>query len=178
MAEPVFVPAWQKNNPALEADAIGFWKAHDMLPAGVDPAARAKDLCGLLRKEGKVIAVSTATIRHMPRFRCRMALYRCAAAPSMRRRPHSKPITEGSRDLLERWALDHPEEKVMAMAAVVESTLLLRQMPSVFWPSGLVFAGYTPGGQPLYVSWFRHATTAPGTPRRRHGFGQVPQPDA
>lgn len=169
-----FKPAWRRNDPELEADAIAFWQQYKSLPKGVDPEKRAKELCGLVYRDDSVIAVSTAVVTEMPRFRCRMAMYRCAAAPSFRRNPFSLKVTVDSRDLLEKWSLEHPEEGVMAMAAFIESRLLARHMPSVFWPADLVFMGYGPNGQQLRVSWFKHATVNPKAKIRRHGFGQVP----
>ena len=132
MSDTVFKPAWRKNNPALEADAIAFWRKSKFLPKGVAAEERAKELCGLVYRDGEVIAVSTITIQKMPRFRCRIAMYRCAASPSFRRSPYSLQVTNKSRALMEQWSLEHPEEGVMGLAAAIESKLLERHMPSVF----------------------------------------------
>ncbi len=132
MSDTVFKPAWRKNNPALEADAIAFWRKSKFLPKGVAAEERAKELCGLVYRDGEVIAVSTITIQKMPRFRCRIAMYRCAASPSFRRSPYSLQVTNESRALMEQWSLEHPEEGVMGLAAAIESKLLERHMPSVF----------------------------------------------
>ncbi len=178
MSDTVFKPAWRKNNPALEADAIAFWRKSKFLPKGVAAEERAKELCGLVYRDGEVIAVSTITIQKIPRFRCRIAMYRCAASPSFRRSPYSLQVTNESRALMEQWSLEHPEEGVMGLAAAIESKLLERHMPSVFWPAALIFMGYMPNGQQLRVAWFKHATVNPKAPTRKHGFGQVPQQDS
>lgn len=141
MSQPVFKPAWRRNDAALQTDAIAFWQKYKFLPEGVGPEERAKELCGLVYRDGEVIAVSTITIKEMPRFRCRMAMYRCAAAPSFRRSPFSLQVTEESRKLMEQWSLENPQEGVMGLAAAIESRLLARHMPSVFWPADLIFMG-------------------------------------
>jgi hypothetical protein len=174
MSDTQFKPAWRKNDPALQADAIAFWCENKILPKGVAPEERAKELCGLIYRGEEVCAVSTAIITHMPSLRVKLALYRCAAARKFRRQSHGEAITDASRDLLEAWSLEHPEEGVMGMGAIIESKLLVRHMPSVFWPGGLVFIGYMPNGQQLRVAWFKHATVNPEAKRRRHGIGQVP----
>lgn len=170
----IFKPAWRMGDPALEADAIDFWTKNNLLRPNVPPEARAKELCGLVYRDGEVIAVSTAIVQEMPKFRCRMALYRCAAARSFRRNPFSLQVTVGSRNLLESWSRENPDEGVMGMAAIVESPVLARHMPSVFWPADLVFMGYMENGRQLRVSWFKHATVTPSAKPRRDGFGQVP----
>jgi len=88
-------------------------------------------------------------------------MYRCAAAPSFRRSPFSLQVTEESRKLMEQWSLGNPQEGVMGLAAAIESRLLARHMPSVFWPAELIFMGYMPNGQQLRVAWFKHATVNP-----------------
>ncbi|MEY4879243.1 MAG: hypothetical protein RJB62_712 [Pseudomonadota bacterium] len=174
MSDSVFVPAWRKNDPKLEADAIAFWEAQNLLPQGLDPQKRARELCGLVYRGDEVIAVSTAVVQELTHLRCRLALYRCAAARSMRREPFSLQVTEESFAHLQKWSLENPNEKVMGMGAIIESRLLARHMPSVFWPVGLIFMGYMPNGQQLRVAWFKHATVNEAAPKRRHGFGQVP----
>jgi hypothetical protein len=175
MSKEFFKPAWKQGDPKYENDAIAFWAKHRLLPNSVDAKKRVKELCGIVYRENSVIAVSTAAIEDMPRFRCRMAIYRCSAAPSVRRQPFSLKVTVESRDLLEKWSLNNPAEGVMAMAARIESSVLVRHMPSVFWPADLVFMGYTPKGRQLRVSWFKHATVNQSAKTRLHGFGQVPQ---
>jgi hypothetical protein len=173
MSESIFVPAWRKNDPKLEADAIAFWTAQKLLPQGLDPQVRAKELLGLVYRGDEVIAVSTAVLQDIAHFRCRLAMYRCAAARSMRREPFSLQVTQESFAYLEKWSRENPDLKVMGMGASIESRLLARHMPSVFWPVGLIFMGYMPNGQQLRVAWFKHATVNEGAPKRRHGFGQV-----
>lgn len=68
MPETEFKPAWRKNDPALEADAIAFWQKNKFLPKGVVAEERAKELCGLVYRDGEVIAVSTIIIKDNAAF--------------------------------------------------------------------------------------------------------------
>jgi hypothetical protein len=57
---------------------------------------------------------------------------------------------------------DHPQEKVLGMATIVESPMLDEVSKIPFWPNapglnGLVLVGYTSVGRQLRVSWFEHA---------------------
>ena len=70
--------AWRRDDPAIEADAIEFWTRHGLLPEGVDPAARAKELIAAAYKDGRLAAVATATIGRIDFLRARFAIIRGA----------------------------------------------------------------------------------------------------
>lgn len=158
MSAITFRTAWRKADPALERDARAFWESI-RLPRGVDPERRAQELCAVAYRDNQPVGVSTATIEMIERFRCRMAVYRCAVKIGLRRTPLSWTITEYSRDVLERWSLENPSEKVMGLMAVIQSRELILRYPEVVMPAAnLVFVGFAPAGFPIRVSWFKHAT--------------------
>ena len=58
-----------------------------------------------------------------------------------------------TRQLLEQWSYDHPEERVAGLAAVIEAAELSDREKQPFWPTtrfGLV--GYTRTGRQIRVS--------------------------
>jgi hypothetical protein len=151
-------PAWRREDPELERDVIAFWRQLEILPPGVAPEARAKELCCLGYVGGEVVAVSTAVIEVLPFLRARFALLRIAVNPAHRRRHLAVEIAKASRNVLEQWSLEAPQEKVQGMAAVIQAATLdeLKRLPQ--WPrSGLNLVGYTQDGQQIRVAWFDHA---------------------
>lgn len=169
LARAEYRAAWRRADPALERDAIAFWRRLGILPPGVSPEARAKELVCVAYLEGEVAAVSTATIEPLPFLRARAALYRCATAPEGRRRWLVAQITAESLTLLEDWALAHPEAGVKGMAAVMENPFLAQMKQLPVWRYrhvrlGLV--GYTNEGHQIRMNWFSKARLdLPGRPR-------------
>lgn len=150
--------AWRKDDPALEADAIALWRRLDVLPPDVDPTDRAKELCVLAYVGGAVAAVSTAVIRELPFLRNRFAMFRCAVAPEFRRHSLGRIISREAREAVEAWSLENPEEAVMGLATVVQSTDIQAQSRAAVWrSSGLTLVGYSENNEQIRVAWFGHA---------------------
>jgi len=179
MSAITFRPAWRKADPELERDAISFWsKREKLLPRGVNPEARAKQLCALAYRDGEVAGVATATLELVPRLRCRMAVYRCAVAIGMRRKPLSWTITDYSREVLEQWSLENPDEKVMGLLAVMQAREFVERYPQIVAPANMAFVGFTQNGYPVRVAWFKHAalpTEWPPRPSRQGPAARSPQ---
>ena len=67
-------------------------------------------------------------------------------------------ILKASRNVLERWSLEAPQEQVQGVAAVIQAANIeeMKRLPK--WPrSGLDLVGYTQDGQQIRVAWFDHA---------------------
>ena len=64
--EVTYVDCWQKADAKAEADAIVLWKALGVLPEGVDPSDRVKELCVLAYSKDELAAISTVVVRHLP----------------------------------------------------------------------------------------------------------------
>jgi hypothetical protein len=123
-------------------------------------------LCAIAYRDGLPVGVSTATIEFIDRFRSNMAVYRCAVATEFGHQPLSWRITDYSREVLERWSLENPNEKVMGLMAVIQSKVLVRRYPQVFGPVNMTFVGFSPSGFPIRVAWFKHATISTDWPPR------------
>ena len=148
-------PAWRRGDQTIETDAIEFWSRLGILPVGVEPRARAKELVAVAYKEDRLVAVTTATLKRLDFLRARFAMLRGAVDPAHRRTRAGWALLLYTRELMERWSYDHPEERVAGLAAVVEAPELVALERQPFWPTsrfGLV--GYTEAGRQIRVSWF------------------------
>lgn len=152
------IDCWQRADPGIAADVIAFWDRMGALPATVTPEERARQLTSVAYRDGRVLGVATAYIDDVARLRCRLAFIRNLVDPAERRGLVSSGVTRHSREILERWSLAHPEEKVLGMAAVVQSSQLAGRARYPIWSnSGLNLTGLTEDGQQFRVSWFAHA---------------------
>jgi hypothetical protein len=150
-------PAWRRDDPELEAEAIAFWKRLDLLPAGVPPEARAKELVALAYRSGELVGVSTAAIDYHQPLRARMAFLRGATDPAHRRTRAGVTLGVGTREILERWAAEHPDERVGGLAAIVENRDIGLPLLEPIWPvTRLTLIGFTPDGRQVRAYWFRH----------------------
>jgi hypothetical protein len=150
-------PAWRRDDPAIEADAIDFWTRLKLLPSGVAPEQRAKELIAAAYRDGRLIAVSTATIEWVAFLRARFAILRGATDPAHRRGHAQLALAVPSRDLLERWALDHPEERLAGGLAVIDGGEWGDFLKLPVWPySELGLVGHTKDGRQIRAAWFGH----------------------
>jgi hypothetical protein len=150
-------PAWRRDDPDIEADAIAFWRRLDILPPGVAPEARARELTAVAYKDGLVVGVHTATLERLELVRARLATIRAAVDPEHRRSRVSMALGLYTRELLESWSLDHPGERLAGLGAIIEGPNLFDRAREPYWPNlryGVV--GYTKEGLQARVSWFEH----------------------
>ena len=149
--------AWRRDDPAIEADAIDFWTRLALLPPEVRPEQRAKELIAAAYMHGRLIAVSTATIEWIDFLRARFAVVRGATDPEHRRSRAQLALAVPSREALQRWAIDHPEEKLAGGLAVVERAEWGDFASLPVWPeSELMVVGHTADGRQIRAAWFDH----------------------
>lgn len=148
-------PAWRLNDARIEADAAAFWKRLDILPPGVPPEQRAKELIAVVYKDGAIVGVHTAAIDRLEQVRARLAMLRSAVDPDYRRTHVSMALTLYSRALLQRWSSDNPHERLAGLGAIVESAELAERGKQPYWPqTRFILAGFLPDGRQLRISWF------------------------
>jgi hypothetical protein len=149
--------AWRRDDPRIEADAIDFWTRFRLLPPDVSPEQRAKELIAAAYRDGRLIAVSTATIEWFDHLRARFAVLRGATDPEHRRSRAQLALAVPSRRALERWALEHPEERLAGGLAFVETAEWGDFARLPVWPeSDLAFIGYANDGRQIRLAWFDH----------------------
>jgi len=148
-------PAWRRDDPEMTADAIAFWRRLSLLPAGVTPEERAKELAAAAYRDGALAAVTTLQLGRLDQVRARVAMLRGATDPDHRRSHVAQALAIYTRDLIERWSAEHPEERIAGMGAVIESANLRGREKEPVWPTtGLNLIGYTPEGRQLRLYWF------------------------
>ena len=148
-------PAWRRDDPEIEADAIDFWKRLGLLPKDVAPEQRAKELIAAAYKEGRLVAVSTATIEEIDFLRARFAAIRGSTDPEFRRSHAQLALAEPSRRALEDWAHDNPDERCAGGIVFVDPREWGDFARLAVWPeSGLQLAGYDQHGRQIRVRWF------------------------
>jgi hypothetical protein len=153
-------PGWRSADASLEADAVAFWERLKILPAGVDPVARAKELVAGCYKDGRLIAVQTAKLEVLDFVRARFAVIRSAVDPKARRSHAAATLAYFCRELLDRWSLDNPAERLAGTAAYLESRELGELQKEPYWPATrLMLARFLPDGRQVRLGWFDHYRT-------------------
>ena len=148
-------PAWRLEDARIEADAIAFWTRLNILPPGVAPEQRAKELVAVVYRDDKVVGVHTAVIQRVEQVRTRLAMLHSAVDPDVRRAHVSLALTLYSRALLERWSSDHPDERLGGLGALVGGQQLAERGRQPWWPqTRFILAGFRPDGRQLRISWF------------------------
>lgn len=150
-------PAWRRDDAQIEADAVAFWNRLKALPEGVRPEDRAKELIAAAYREGRLVAVATATLEWIPELRARFAVLRGATDPDYRRSHAQLALAVPSREALRLWALEHPEEKLAGGLAFVERSEWGDFTRLPVWPqSELMLFGYDDLGRQVRGAWFDH----------------------
>lgn len=80
-----YVSAWRRRDPALERDAVAMWTEMKILPAGVKPEDRARELCVLAYHGDRLVGITTAQIQPYAPVRQRFAWGRILLRPECRK---------------------------------------------------------------------------------------------
>lgn len=152
-----FRPAWGLDDPVIVRDAKELWLRLGVLrPQGVDQ--RVSELCAAAYVGNTMVGVSTAYLADLAILKSRFAFFRCAVSTEHRRQWVSYRLAPYSRDVLEKWSLANPDEKIMGMAAVIEGGNYKERQREPVWPrSTLNVVGYNELGDQIRVAWFKHA---------------------
>ena len=152
-----FRVGWKRADPTIEADVKAFWARLNLLPPGIDPDARAREIVVAGYAGSTVVAVSTAVVQDAAFLRSRMAMFRAAVGPAFARPEVFTLIGAQTRAALEAWSRDNPEEGVMGMLTVLGAEANQVKMAPHRSETGLSLAGYTENDQKIMVAWFDHA---------------------
>ena len=151
-----YVPAWKKNDPKLEQDAIDLWTKLNALTPDTTPQARAKMLAIVAYEGTEVAALSTLEVQYFEQLRQKVAFVRILVAPSNRMQRMSTDMMRQTRAVIEAYALEHPEEQIAGMGAVFQHKGMGRA--PIGTGGRTVLVGYTSLGYQLRVAWFDHFT--------------------
>ena len=136
-----------------------------MLPEGVDPAARAKELIAASYKDGRLAAVATATVASIDFLRANFAIIRGATDAEFRRSHAQLSLSVPSREALWQWAREHPGEKLAGGIVFVDRAEWGDFTRLPVWPeSELAVVGYDQHGRQIRVRWFEDFRYEEGPP--------------
>lgn len=148
-----YVGAWQRNDPALERDAIAMWTEMKILPPSVRPEDRAKQLVALAYADDRLVGITTAEIQPFAPVRQRFAFMRILMRPEAEKSGISVPLTVACREELRDWSAANPQEQVAGYAAIITAAGYGKK-PVL--PAGLTLVGYTPDGHQIRIYWWDH----------------------
>ncbi|HYD13247.1 MAG TPA: hypothetical protein VEC11_10405 [Allosphingosinicella sp.] len=106
-------------------------------------------------RDDRLVAVTTLVVARIEQVRVRIAMLRSATDPEHRRAHLANALTILTREVIEDWATDHPEERIGGMGAVIESEYLRSWTKKAVWPTTkLNLIGHMPDGRQLRLYWF------------------------
>ena len=152
-------PAWKLSDANIARDAKALWQRLTTLgPAEAE--RRVSELCAAAYSGNDLTGVATAYLERLEILRGRFAFFRCLIVPGEGRVELARSLAILSRDLLERWSRENPDEEVLGMGAVIPPNAYGERQGEPVWAEGglnLNLVGYSRGGEQMRVSWFRHA---------------------
>jgi hypothetical protein len=159
MPELSILPVWQRRCPAAVEDVKVLWNRLGALPQGVSAGERANELCAAAYCDGVLVGVSTVSLGCLPSLpRCRLGFLRVLVAPEHRVEGIALKLCLFSRGVLEEWSKDNPSERLLGMAAIIETPALAEWSKRPLWPqTGLALAAHTAEGRQIRIVWFAHA---------------------
>jgi hypothetical protein len=144
---------WRKNDTKAKADAIAAWKAESVLPPGVDPETRAKELAVLAYEGDRLVAIATATIRYLENVRQNMAMFRIFIVADKRREGIAVPLTAELFNAMESYSRQNPELRIGGIGAFIVTRGFLDNPVT---NNKLLLIGYSEQNHPIIVKWFDH----------------------
>lgn len=158
MHEIDYRPAWKRSDPVIERDAEIFWRRENALRPTANVTTSLSSLCAAAYRSKELVATASVSARPIPNLRCTLAMYRCFVAREMRERGIATGLTIFSRDLMEAWSSEHPEEQIVGLGAIIRSRLLVQNLDLAVYPkTKLALVGYSRRGLQIRVYWFEHA---------------------
>lgn len=173
-----FIPVWKNITPELEAELVDFWIDNKAIGDKKQAALRSKQVVCIVREDGgKIVGVSTAHPRVIPRLRQPMFYYRNFIAADYRGKQLAGPFLEKSKAALQEHTKSLPKPICLGILIELENKGLAAHRNEAVWPEagGTTFIGYSPKGLHLRVSYFDDAKLGAPMPVRRQavrGGGQ------
>lgn len=154
-----YVVAWRKDDPKLKAEALRIWSDPGVLPRETNAEERINQLAIVAYEDGELAGLSTLNVRVFPQLKQKFAFFRAYILPDFRLREVGRDMVLATYKMIEDYALNHPDEKLAGMMAVV-------QIPGVGDnPQGkkikMTLIGYTNGNEQVRLTWFDHFRVPP-----------------
>ena len=159
MSAPVLKACWKSADASIQRDVLKFWREENLIPEIADAAKRLKNVCVVAYDDTRIVAALEARVRYLEIVRATIAMLALAVKSEARTEKLVNDIILLGRDLLEQWAAENPQEKVMGIGRIVPSRNSDERKRIPIWePSKLTLVGFTPKGAQIRVAWFKHAT--------------------
>ncbi|MDO8287839.1 MAG: hypothetical protein Q7T44_01335 [Parvibaculum sp.] len=149
-----FVTAWKKNDPKLEADVIALWRGMNVLPKGESTDKRVKQIAILAYDDDRLAGISSLEVQAIPQLRQKFAFVRELIHPDYRKNLIARTLVKHTREMIEAYALAHPEEAIAGLAAVFQTPHLGKR--AIGLESGMGLIGYTDKHEQIRAGWFEH----------------------
>lgn len=149
-----FVTAWRKNDPKLEADVMTLWQEMNALPAGEKAEARIKQIAVLVYDDEILAGISSLDIQYFDQLRQKFAFVRELIRPEYRQNLIARTLVKHTREMIEAYALAHPEEAIAGLAAIFQTPHLGKR--AIGLESGMGLVGYTRMHEQVRAGWFEH----------------------
>ena len=159
-----YQPVWRRDDERVMRDAAEMWRAEGVLPQGVDPEERARELVIAIYDGDALAGCLTAAIHPFRELGENFAFARSFIRPAWRRARLTDRLMIDGHAELGRWAAEHPEEKLAGSAAIYQNFHLGARPVE---PSGLTLIGYTSKGLQQRVLWFDDYRLSGATGRRQ-----------
>ncbi len=167
MAEIEYVAAWEQSSDRVRADALELWGRLKVLPASVEPEARAEELIYGAYIDGKLASVATAEVlTHHGLGNRNFALTRYLTAPEFRENNLLNTGAMYGHLLLQDWSKAHPEASLCGTMWTWTSKdeIYARKAPPYFPRSKeerdlyprCILIGWLPDNIGVWVWWFDH----------------------
>lgn len=146
-----------RRDAGLDDELVAFWTAHGALSEAVARARLEHVVCVLRDEEGAIVAANSVFDEPVAMLGgCRLWAYR-SFAPTPEARAAADEMLAAARDrLAEEFDPDSPEP--IGVCRLIGDREIINSRLEPVWPvSGLMFAGYTAGGEQLRVVYFEGA---------------------
>ena len=169
------IPVWKKITPELEAELVDFWVDNKAIGDRAQAAERAKQVVCLVRSEdGKIVGVSTAHPRIVPRLRQPMYYYRNFIAADFRGQQLARPFLERSKQTLQEYNLALSKPLCLGIILELENKSLAAHGNLAQWIEGPTFIGYSPKGLHLRVWYFEGVSLFAPAPLKKAARARRP----
>lgn len=165
-SEYSFESVWQKVDEQLSTEIVTFWKAESALPADEDAGKRAKQAVVVMRDgDGAIAAISTVTIKRIPRLLQPLYYYRTFCAEKHRGRHTMLDILSQCYEILKEYNTNLESPEAIGMLLELESKMLAgRYDEAQSTETGFTFIGQSLRGFNLFVRYFPGFKLQPQVP--------------
>ena len=159
MSSLAYKVVWRCADAAMERDVLAFWRENQLLRDDADAAKRLRDICVVACEDERVVGLFSAEVRFFEPVRAKIAMLKIAVAPSHRKSKVSSYLSLFGSDVIEVWASDNPDEKVMGIGSISQVVSSSPYLKEAITPRRSHFGiiNHTQRGEQVRLAWFKNA---------------------